>query len=368
MYGVAGIIAFCFVFCVLCFVFVSFCFVLFCFAYFFFVFVFVLVPFVPSGFVLFCLVSFRFVFFVCVCLVFVLVLCLRLVRCVLYFVLFVLFVLFVCFWFLLCLCVLLLVFGLFYYILPPFRPPTPQRCREDKVLVEALPDTLELLLRASMEGLNLAGERAKRKAIATTARNVNGGATCGPIIGGGGGGGASSGGRSATSNGWTGRRDEAATAAVAVGAVSELELARAVMSDCVYLAQLVPECFHEVIARVARKAEPERYGLLFPMHLVADGDHGAERKSTASAVGSRSGGDGVGGGDGTAGESVWWRGCRGEGGWGGEREGAGLGPSWGHWVHPTHLFHECISAERLTTAAWYLPLIRDDVAYDTVQR
>ncbi|CAN0490229.1 unnamed protein product, partial [Laminaria digitata] len=182
------------------------------------------------------------------------------------------------------------------------------RCREDKVLVEALPDTLELLLRASMEGLNLAGERAKRKAIASSARTVAGGATGGAptsVDGGGavrGGairGGATRGGatRGGATNGGGGSGGSSGTARRgATAAVSELELARAVMSDCVYLAQLVPECFHEVVARVARKAEPERYALLFPMHLVVDGD-GGERKSTAAAAapaGSGSGRAGVG--------------------------------------------------------------------------
>lgn len=157
-----------------------------------------------------------------------------------------------------------------------------QRCREDSVLVEALPDTLELLLRACMEGLNLAGERAKRQASAAALSGSNGG------------------------SGNSG------------GGVSELELARAVMLDGVYLAQLAPECFHEVVARVARKAEPERYALLFPLHRVSGG------------------------------------GC--------------VGSRWGCWVHPTHLFHECVSAGKLTTAAWYLPLVRDDVAYDAAQR
>ncbi|CAM9214804.1 unnamed protein product [Scytosiphon promiscuus] len=58
-------------------------------------------------------------------------------------------------------------------------------------------------------------------------------------------------------------------------------------------------------------------------------------------------------------------GVGGEGGGGG---GGGVGPGWGRWVHPTHLFHECVSSGRLTTAAWYLPLIRDDVAYDAARR
>lgn len=192
--------------------------------------------------------------------------------------------------------------------------------------MEALPDTLELLLRACMEALNLAGERAKREASAAAAAA----ATAPP----------------SSNNGFQNPSSNPAAAAAAV--VSELELARAVMSDGVYLAQLAPECFHEVVARVARKAEPERYALLFPLHLVGgdgDGGHGdAAREEAGEQV--RGGGAGAGAGGG----------------------GVGIGPRWGRWVHPTHLFHECVSAGKLTTAAWYLPLIRDDVAYDAARR
>lgn len=186
--------------------------------------------------------------------------------------------------------------------------------------MEALPDTLELLVRACMEALHLAGERAKREAVARI----------------GGGSGASGGG------GYSSR-----------AAVSELELARAVMSDCVYLAQLAPECFHEVVARVARKAEPERYSLLFPLHMVGNAkEEGSLRRGVE-----------------TSGEAAH------SSGRGGRRRGReelavdpAVGPRWGRWVHPTHLFHECVSAGRLTTAAWYLPLVRDDVAYDAASR
>lgn len=202
------------------------------------------------------------------------------------------------------------------------------------MLVEALPDTLELLLRACMEGLNLAGERAKKESAAAAAAAAN-----------------------APSSG-NGHQNTSSRGSPAV--VSELELARAVMSDAVYLAQLAPECFHEVVARVARKAEPERYALLFPLHLVGgDSGHGEEVAAAASAAPAGS----------VAGEGVRARRPEEVGGGAAAAGGvAGVGPRWGRWVHPTHLFHECVSAEKLTTAAWYLPLIRDDVAYDAAQR
>lgn len=195
----------------------------------------------------------------------------------------------------------------------PLGSPS-QRCREDNVLVEALPDTLELLLRACMEGLHLAGERAKKEAALRSRRSGN-----------------------------------ASSVSAVASAVSELEVARAVMSDSVYLAQLAPECFHEVIARVARKAEPERYALLFPLHFVSD-DGQAKKSSPATEMRKETGGSG---------ESFRA---------GGGREVISVGPSWGRWVHPTHLFHHCVSTGRLTTAAWFLPLVRDNIAYDAVQR
>ncbi|CAM9372899.1 unnamed protein product, partial [Sphacelaria rigidula] len=135
-----------------------------------------------------------------------------------------------------------------------------KRCREDDVLVEALPDTLELLVRACMEALNLAGPRTRKEAAAAAAAAAS--ATPSRVNGGSGRNNSSS---SSSSGGGGGG---------SIKPISELELARAVMTDCVYLAQLAPECFHEVIARVARKAEPELYSLLFPLHLVSGG--GAE--------------------------------------------------------------------------------------------
>lgn len=221
-----------------------------------------------------------------------------------------------------------------------------QRCREDDVLVEALPDTLELLLRACMEGLHLAGERARRKAAAHHPWNGNGGISS----------------AHSSSNG--------AGSATAEDAVSELELARAVMLDCVYLAQLVPACFHEVVARVARKAEPERYALLFPLHLIGDDGQADPQRSTLAVGKSPEGvSDGFkdveGGAEGKeiAASDVRrrWRKRKGD-------RVVTAGPNWGRWAHPTHLFHECVSAGRFTTAAWYLPLVRDDVAYDAAQR
>ncbi|CAM9363492.1 unnamed protein product, partial [Ectocarpus sp. 6 AP-2014] len=153
-----------------------------------------------------------------------------------------------------------------------------KRCREDSVLVEALPDTLELLLRACMEGLSIAGARAKRSSSSSSSSSL----------------GSNDG---SDSGSHPPRQDAAAAAAAAT--VSELELARAVMSDSVYLAQLAPECFHEVVARVARKAEPERYPLLFPLHLVR-GAPDAEEEETEKVFSVR-GGISVGGGGGNSG-------------------------------------------------------------------
>lgn len=208
------------------------------------------------------------------------------------------------------------------------------------MLVEALPDTLELLLRACMEGLSIAGERAKKEASIVAAA-VD--AASGPT----------------SDNGY---QNPSSSRSRSPAVVSELELARAVMSDAVYLAQLAPECFHEVVARVARKVEPERYALLFPLHLVGgDGGHGDARVEAAAAAAAVSSAAPAGG---VVSERVGAR--RAEEVRGGD--GAGVGPRWGRWVHPTHLFHECVLAGKLTTAAWYLPLIRDDVAYGAAQR
>lgn len=181
------------------------------------------------------------------------------------------------------------------------------------MLVEALPDTLELLIRACMEALRIAGDRARayaaqQKAVVPDSARGNGAAPAAQA----------------------GTPDNAFPAPT----ISEVELARAVMTDCVYLAQLAPECFHEVIARVARKAEPERYALLFPLHLVGSGVSGGGRRKIA----------------------------------GGEAGGESTLVACGRWSHPTHLFDDCVSAGKLTTAAWYLPLVRDDLAYDAAQR
>ncbi|CAN0494986.1 unnamed protein product, partial [Ectocarpus sp. 12 AP-2014] len=223
------------------------------------------------------------------------------------------------------------------------------RCREDSVLVEALPDTLELLLRACMEGLSIAGARAKQSSSSSLDHNVGSDSGSHPPR----------------------QDDDAPTAAAAT--VSELELARAVMSDSVYLAQLAPECFHEVVARVARKAEPERYPLLFPLHLVrgAPETEKEETEKVFSVSGGTSGGGGGGGGGNSGGgraRSVEGVNCERAGAGGVGQVGRCVGPRWGRWVHPTHLFHDCVSSGKLTTAAWYLPLIRDDVAYDAAQR
>lgn len=223
------------------------------------------------------------------------------------------------------------------------RRASSQRCRQDAVLVEALPDTLELLLRSCMEALHLAGERAKAEAIAARRdRARNGNAK-----------GIGSGNRNGIS---------ASSGHASAAVVSELELARAVMTDSVYLAQLAPECFHEVVARVARKTEPELYGLMFPLHR-AMGEEDSQQGASAAAA-RRYSQEAV-NGNGGYGDS---RSGRMEGREGRQLETSSLGPSWGRLVHPTHLFHECITAGRLATAAWYLPLVRDDVAYDAAMR
>ena len=212
-----------------------------------------------------------------------------------------------------------------------------QRCREDGVLVEALPETLELLLRTCMEALHVAGDRAKAQAQAVAARSNR---VRNPKV---------------DVNGVSGNSGGASSSPGSPRlAVSELELARAVMTDSVYLAQLAPECFHEVVARVARKTEPERYGLMFPLHRTVEEDdqHGASTAATrAHLEGPQDNGERRGGGAGCKTSGV-----------------VGLGLSWGRLVHPTHLFHECVTAGRLTTAAWFLPLVRDDVAYDAARR
>lgn len=135
--------------------------------------------------------------------------------------------------------------------------------------------------------------------------------------------------------------------------VDELDLARAVMTDAVYLAQLAPGCFHEVVARVARKTEPELHSLLFPIHV---GDE------------ARRGRSGSGNGRESAVKPDWESSSLLEGGDGGSGDDDGYGPDWGRWAHPTHLFHDCLVAGKLTTAAWYLPLIRDDTAYNAARR
>lgn len=189
------------------------------------------------------------------------------------------------------------------------------------MLAEALPDTLELLVRACMEALRLAGDRARKYVVRAKTTRISGRA----------------------SGSWPSRGASNLAMPSAPASISELELARAVMMDCVHVAQLAPECFHEVVARVARKAEPESYALLFPLYLVCSGSGASDSVSANGA------------------ESLAREGE-------GEGNGGDRASSPGRWMHPTHLFDQCVSAGRLTTAAWYLPLVRDDVAYDAAQR
>ncbi|CAN0289910.1 unnamed protein product [Discosporangium mesarthrocarpum] len=123
------------------------------------------------------------------------------------------------------------------------------------------------------------------------------------------------------------------------------------MADCLCLVQLVPDCFYEVIARVARKMEPERYSLLFPLHPLP-----------AALCGPGAGGTGV-GDDGPATTSE-----DNDDGEGGNEVGGVSGSPLPMVVHPTHLFHMCLQGGRLTTAAWYLPLVRDDMAHEAALR
>ncbi len=98
--------------------------------------------------------------------------------------------------------------------------------------------------------------------------------------------------------------------------------------DSVCLCQMVPECFLEVIARTARKVEPELASFLFPIHLITapsklllgDIDHDLKE-----------------------------------------------GHHHDFRAFPAHLVHECIVLNRLETATWYIPLIRDDIVLGLVE-
>ncbi|CAN0381750.1 unnamed protein product, partial [Phaeothamnion confervicola] len=190
------------------------------------------------------------------------------------------------------------------------------------------------------------------------------------------------------------------------------------LDEAVALAQLVPECFYEVIARVARKMEPEHYPLLFPfpLRLAAAGGGLIAAATVPSAVGTapaagglaaaavasaaagesvgnetRSGGDsgrssnssgvrenfsggvdgGVCGGKGGGGDSGGGDSC-GDAGDGGRAAGMVARPPVTVAVtvmaQPTHLFHECLKEGRLATAAWYLPLIQDHLVERALSR
>ncbi len=97
--------------------------------------------------------------------------------------------------------------------------------------------------------------------------------------------------------------------------------------DTVRLSQVAPECFLEVLARVARKVEPELASFLFPIHLIT-----APSKLLLGNIGIEN-----------------------------------ITDDHGIVAYPPHLVHECILVNRLKTATWYLTLIRDDIILGLVE-
>ncbi len=95
----------------------------------------------------------------------------------------------------------------------------------------------------------------------------------------------------------------------------------------VCLSQVAPECFLEVLARVARKVEPELASFLFPIHLIT-----APSKLLLGNIGLEN-----------------------------------IKGNHGIEAYPAHLVHECILLNRLETATWYLTLIRDDIVLGLVE-
>jgi hypothetical protein len=187
------------------------------------------------------------------------------------------------------------------------------RLAGDATLQESVPDTLELLLRACLEALQLALKRApSQRSAATNTTN--------------------------TTNTGTGTDNAEVTAARAVlaaalsvcAAASTTTTATAASATASVTAavsgesQLQHNWLLETVARVARKMEHEWHSLLFPLHFAAlDSNTDTTASATGAAV------------CGTGNDSS------------SELEGA----------YPTHLFHASLVQGKLITAAWFLPLI-----------
>ncbi|CAM9160014.1 unnamed protein product, partial [Chrysoparadoxa australica] len=140
-----------------------------------------------------------------------------------------------------------------------------EHCRDDPDLYEPLSDALELLVRACLEAKHISVRRALKSP----------------------------------------------------DGAHDLALASGVLQHAVHLCQLAPLCFLEVMARVARKMEPERYSVLFPLWLLSPSEPSESKQLM---------------------------------------------------VQPAHLLHESLRLGKLTTAAWYLPLVRDNITVDALPR
>jgi hypothetical protein len=168
------------------------------------------------------------------------------------------------------------------------------RLAGDTTLKESVPDTLELLLRACLEALQLALRRAPAQRTATTSTTAT-----------------------ATDNAEVAAARAVLAAALSVCAAASTDtITTSTATDTVNAASSESQLQHnwllETVARVARKMEHEWHSLLFPLHFAA-------LNSTTAA---------------TTADSD-------------ELEAA----------YPTHLFHASLVQNKLITAAWFLPLI-----------
>jgi hypothetical protein len=177
------------------------------------------------------------------------------------------------------------------------------RLAGDATLKESVPDTLELLLRACLEALQLALRRAPSQRSA------------------------------ATSSTGTDNAEVTAARAVLAAALSVCAAASTTTTAAGATAsttaggesQLQHNWLLETVARVARKMEHEWHSLLFPLHFAAlDSNSNTAATTAIGTVGSGSSDDSS-----------------------SELEGA----------YPTHLFHASLVQGKLITAAWFLPLI-----------
>jgi hypothetical protein len=180
------------------------------------------------------------------------------------------------------------------------------RLAGDATLQESVPDTLELLLRACLEALQLALRRApSQRSAATNTTNTGTGTDNAEV---------------------TAARAVLAAALSVCAAASTSTTATAASATASATAavsgesQLQHNWLLETVARVARKMEHEWHSLLFPLHFAA-----LNSNPITNVVDS-----GVSGDDSSS-----------------ELEGA----------YPTHLFHASLVQGKLITAAWFLPLI-----------